>query len=141
MAAELGYNIAFKIGGKTLTGRTQDDFNITPITKESITKDDAGNKNQQITGQEVTFSCQGLVVLSLASGETNKLTRDEIVSMALATGSSAIYAFTYRPSSGKQLSGNCVVTGYSESSNSEDEATYTVDFKTSGALTFETPGT
>jgi len=139
MAAELGYNIAFKIGGKTLTGRTQDDFNITPITKESITKDDAGNKNQQITGQDVTFSCQGLVVLSLASGETNKLTRDEIVEMALATGPSAVYAFTYRPSSGKQLSGNCVVTGYSESSNSEDEATYTVDFKTSGALTFATP--
>ena len=138
MAAELGYNIAFKIGTKTLAGRTQDDLTITPTIKESITKDDAGNKNQQVSGQEVTFSCQGLVNLSNPTGVTNRLTRDEIVEMALATGAAATYTFTYAASSGKQLSGSCVVTGYSESSNSEDEATYTVDFKTTGALTFAT---
>ena len=136
MAAELGYNIAFKIGTKTLAGRTQDDLTITPTIKESITKDDAGNKNQQVSGQEVTFSCQGLVNLSNPTGITNRLTRDEIVEMALETGADAELNFTYAASSGKQLSGKCVITGYSESSNSEDEATYTVDFKTSGTLTF-----
>ena len=36
-APELGYNIAFKIGNKTLAGRTQDDLTITPTIKESIT--------------------------------------------------------------------------------------------------------
>ena len=138
--AEFGYNIAFKIGTKTLAGRTQDELTITPTIKESITKDDAGNKNQAVTGQECTFACQGLVELSLPNGITNRLTRDDIVELALATGSSAVSAFTYRASSGKQLSGNCVITSYSESSNSEDEATYTVNFKTSGALTFATPG-
>ena len=138
MAAELGYNIAFKVGTKTLAGRTQDNFNITPVTKESITKDDAGNKNQQVSGHDVSFSCQGLVNLSNPTGVTNRLTRDEIVEMALATGAAATYTFTYAASSGKQLSGSCVVTGYLESSNSEDEATYTVDFKTTGALTFAT---
>lgn len=138
MAAELGYNIAFKIGTKTLAGRTQDDLTITPTIKESITKDDAGNKNQQVSGQEVTFSCQGLVNLSNPTGITNRLTRDEIVEMALETGADAELNFTYAASSGKQLSGKCVITGYSESSNSEDEATYTVDFKTSGTLTFAT---
>ena len=138
MAAELGYNIAFKIGTKTLAGRTQDDLTITPTIKESITKDDAGNKNQQVSGQEVTFSCQGLVNLSNPTGITNRLTREEIVEMALETGADAELNFTYAASSGKQLSGKCVITGYSESSNSEDEATYTVDFKTSGTLTFAT---
>ena len=138
MAAELGYNIAFKIGTKTLAGRTQDDLTITPTIKESITKDDAGNKNQQVSGQEVTFSCQGLVNLSNPTGITNRLTRDEIVEMTLETGADAELNFTYAASSGKQLSGKCVITGYSESSNSEDEATYTVDFKTSGTLTFAT---
>lgn len=138
MAAELGYNIAFKIGSKTLAGRTQDDLTITPTIKESITKDDSGNKNQQVSGQEVTFSCQGLMNLSNPTGTTNRLTRDEIVEMALETGPEAELNFTYAASSGKQLSGKCVITGYSESSNSEDEATYTVDFKTSGPLTFAT---
>ena len=134
--AEFGYNIAFKIGTKTLAGRTQDELTITPTIKESITKDDAGNKNQTVTGQECTFACQGLVELSLPTGITNRLTRDDIVELALATGSGAVSTFTYKASSGKQLSGSCVITSYSESSNSEDEATYTVNFKTSGALTF-----
>lgn len=139
-APELGYNIAFKIGNKTLAGRTQDDLTITPTIKESITKDDAGNKNQQVTGQEVTFSCQGLVYLSVDSGDAStRLKRDDIVDYALATGNGAVLAFTYAASSGKILSGSCVITGYSESSNSEDEATYTVDFKTTGALTFAAP--
>lgn len=134
--AEFGYNIAFKLNSKTLAGRTQDELNITPTIKESITKDDAGNKNQSVTGQEITFSAQGLVNLSNPSGITNRLTRDDIVELALAIGNSAIIPFSYAASSGKILSGNCVITGYTESSNSEDEASYTVSFKTTGAVTF-----
>lgn len=140
MAAELGYNIAFKVGTKTFCGRTQDDLTITPTIKESITKDDAGQKNNSVTGQEATFSCQGLVVLSDSTNSSTRMVRDDIVEFALSTGSSAIKAFTYAASSGKVLSGSCIVTGYRESSNSEDEATYTVDLKTTGALTFATAG-
>ena len=136
MAAELGYNIAFKVNSKTFAGRTQDDLTITPTIKESITKDDAGQKNSAVTGKEVTFSCQGLVVLTDTA--TTKLVRDDIVELALATGDSAIIPFKYQASSGKILSGNCIITGYSESSNSEDEATYSVDLKSTGAITFAT---
>ena len=107
MAAELGYNIAFKVNNKTFAGRTQDDLTITPTIKESITKDDAGQKNSAVTGKEVTFSCQGLVILT--DSATTKLVRDD-----------------------------CIITGYSESSNSEDEATYSVDLKSTGAITFAT---
>ncbi len=133
--AEFGYNIAFKVNSKTFAGRTQDNLTITPTIKDSITKDDAGAKNNAVTGHEVTFSCQGLVVLS-ETGVTTKLFRDDIVELALATGDSAIIPFTYKASSGGTLSGNAVITGYSEDSNSEDEATYSVDLKSSGTITF-----
>lgn len=134
--AEFGYNIALKVNNKTFAGRTQDDLNITPTIKESITKDDAGNKNQAVTGHEVTFSAQGLVNLTNPTGVSTRLTRDDIVEIALAKGDQAIVPFTYAASSGKVLSGHVVITGYSESSNSEDEATYTVDLKTTGDITF-----
>lgn len=126
-----GYNIAFKVGGKTFAGRTQDDLTITPTTKESITKDDQGQKQLTVIGYEVTFSCQGMVEVTGSS--TSKMTRDDIIDMALATGSS--YNFVYDCDGGKSYSGICVCTGYSESSNSEDTATWTVSFKVSGAMT------
>ena len=62
--AEFGYNIAFKINNKTLAGRTQDELSITPTIKESITKDDGGNKRQEVVGHEVTFAAQGRPTVS-----------------------------------------------------------------------------
>lgn len=128
-----GYNIALKVGNKTLAGRTQDDLSITPTTKESITKDDAGNKQSRVTGHEVTFSCQGLV--DVTAGATTKMSRDEIIALALATGSSAEVTVLYTCSGGASYTGTAVPTGYTESSNSEDEATYSIDFRVSGAFT------
>jgi hypothetical protein len=131
-----GYNIALKVGNKTLAGRTQDDLSITPTTKESITKDDAGNKESRVVGHEVTFSCQGLV--DVTSSSTTKMNRDDIIALALATGNAAEVTVVYTCEGGDTYTGSAVCTGYSESSNSEDEATYTVDFKISGAFTATT---
>ena len=128
-----GYNIAFKIGGSTLAGRTQDDLTIAARTKESITKDDQGATQSSINGHDITFRATGLIDVT---GGTNMLDRDDILEDVLKTGSSAIVAFTYTTVGGKVLSGNCVITNYSESSNAEDDATYTVDFKTTGPVTF-----
>ena len=137
MAAVAGYNIAFKIGtgssAKTLAGRTQDDLTIAARTKESLTKDDAGATQVSITGHDITFRATGLVDVT---GGTNILDRDDIIEDVLKTGSSAILAFTYTTTGGKVLSGNCVITNYSESSNAEDDATYTIDLRTTGAVTF-----
>lgn len=132
-----GYNIAFKLGGSTLAGRTQDDLTIAARTKESITKDDGGATQSSINGHDITFRATGLVDIT---GGSNILDRDDIIEDVLKTGSSAIIAFTYAATSGKVLSGNCVITNYSESSNAEDDATYTVDFKTTGAVTFAAAG-
>ena len=127
-----GYNIAFKIGNKTLAGRTQDDLTIAAKTKESLTKDDSGSTQVSITGHDVTFRATGLIDVT---GGTNILDRDDIIVDVLKTGSAAVLAFTYTTTSGKTLSGNCVITNYSESSNSSDDATYTVDFRVTGAVT------
>lgn len=135
-----GYNIAFKLNNKTLAGRTQDDLTITPTTKESITKDDQGNKQSMVIGQEVTFAAQGMVEVSTtgaAPGTTTKLTRDDLIEMALKTGSAAVIPFVYSCAGGKSYSGNCVCTGYTESSNSEDTASWTMNFKVTGAITPE----
>ena len=128
-----GYNIAFKIGGSTLAGRTQDDLTIAARTKESLTKDDQGATQSSINGHDITFRASGLVDVT---GGTNILDRDDIIEDVLKTGSSAVLAFTYTTTGGKVLSGNCVITNYSESSNASDDATYTVDFRTTGAVTF-----
>jgi predicted secreted protein len=128
-----GYNIAFKIGGSTLAGRTQDDLTIAARTKESLTKDDQGAPQSSINGHDITFRATGLVDVT---GGSNILDRDDILEDVLKTGSSAVLEFTYTTTGGKVLSGNCVITNYSESSNAEDDATYTVDFKTTGAVTF-----
>lgn len=128
-----GYNIAFKIGGSTFAGRTQDDLTIAARTKESITKDDQGATQSSINGHDITFRATGLVDVT---GGTNILDRDDIIEDVLKTGSSAIHAFTYTTTGGKVLSGNCVITNYSESSNAEDDATYTIDLRTTGAVTF-----
>lgn len=127
-----GYNIAFKIGNKTLAGRTQDDLTIAAKTKESLTKDDSGSTQVSITGHDVTFRATGLIDVT---GGTNILDRDDIIVDVLKTGNAAVLAFTYTTASGKTLSGNCVITNYSESSNSSDDATYTVDFRVTGAVT------
>ena len=135
MAIVAGYNIAFKIGSganaKTLAGRTQDDLTIAARIKESLTKDDQGDAQVSVAGHDITFRATGLVDTTT----TASLNRDDLIADALKTGSNAVLAFTYTAPSGTTISGNCVITNYSESSNSSDDATYTVDFRVTGSVT------
>lgn len=132
----LGYNIALKLGTKTCLGRTQEDLSVTPTVKESITKDDAGQKQFSVTGQEVTFKVSGLVTFDDSTGTTTTMDGDDLMDQSLKTGSAAeISAVYYRGANGASYQGTVIMTGYSESSNSEDEATYTADFKVTGSFT------
>lgn len=128
-----GYNIAFKVDGKTLAGRTQDDLNISALTKESQTKDDEGNTNSVVTGHDVTFRAAGL--MDTGSGEN--LGRDDIIELALKTGDEANIPVTYGPASGTGAvyQGTAVITGYTESTAANGDATYSLDFKIAGAFT------
>ena len=128
-----GYNIALKVDGKTLAGRTQDDMNIAAIIKDSITKDDNGNANSTVTGHDVTFRVAGL--MDAAKGADGKLGRDEIIELSLKKGEDAKLPFVYGPADGLQYKGIAVITGYNESSNAQGDATYSLDFKVSGEMT------
>ena len=125
-----GYNVALQVDGKTLAGRTQDDLSISAVTKESITKDDKGNGNQTVTGHNVTFRAAGL--MDNTTGEATKLTRDEVIAMSLLTGDDAIIPVRYGAEGGKIYAGNAIITGYTESTNAQGEATYGLDLAISG---------
>ena len=132
MAALEGYNISFKIGDKVLAGRTQDDITIAARTKESLTKDDSGATQVAVSGHDITFRATGLVNVS---SSVDKVYRDTILADALKTGASAVLSFKYLASGGDGYTGNCIITNYSESSNASDDATYTIDFRVTGAMT------
>lgn len=127
-----GYNIAFKIGSKTLAGRTQDDLTVAARTKESLTKDDAGATQVSVTGHDITFRASGLVV---AADGTGNIGRNTILADALLTGSNAVLTFSYLGTDLTTYGGSCIITNYTESSNASDEATWTADFRVSGSMT------
>ena len=131
-----GYNISLQMGGKTLLGRTQDDLSISAIVKESITKDDAGVRQRAVTGHDVSFRVSALLCLNAGSA-TTQLDRDDVIAMALATGSSAIIAVTYSCVGGDTYTGNAIITGYSESSSADPEtdSTVSLDLQSTGAFT------
>lgn len=128
-----GYNIAFKINGKTLMGRTQDDLTITPRVKESLTKDDAGVAQETVTGHDITFRAAGLILSD--AGSTSKLSNTEIMDLALETGDTK-FPITYLRGD-VSYTGYARITNYSETSDAEadKDATYSLDCKTVGSLT------
>lgn len=131
-----GYNIAFKLGGKTLEGRTQDDLTVAARTKESLTKDDQGNAQVVVSGHDITFRASGLIK---AADGTNSKGRNTLLADALKTGSAALLEFLYMGADLTSYTGHCIITNYSESSNASDEATWNADFRVSGDMTATTP--
>lgn len=128
-----GYNFRFNVGGHNFIGVTQDDMTITPTTKESITKDDQGNRRRAVTGQDITFKVAGILDLNGTGGTDNDM--DDIIALALAKGDAAEVTFVYTRGTGQAYTGTAVITGYSESTPADGEGTYTLDFAVSGAMT------
>lgn len=131
-----GYNIALKLSTKTVCGVTQDDLSISALTKDSITKDDAGVIQSAVTGHEITFKVTGLITVSSTASPT-PLLRDDLIEQALKTGDNAKIAFVYSCVGGDNYQGNAIMTNYSESSpaSPDEDATYTIDLKVVGDMT------
>lgn len=130
-----GYNIALKIGGKTIVGRTQDDLTIAATVKESIDKDDEGTKRFSVTGHEVTFKVSAMMSVDAVGSGVQKVNRNFLIEQALKKSSAAVVVVTYACANGDSYTGNAIMTNYSESSNAEDEANLSADFKVTGAFT------
>lgn len=127
-----GYNISLQINNKTILGRTQDDLSISAVVKQSITKDDEGVMQRSVVRHDVTFSVNAL--LSLNGEDTTQLDRDDVIALALATGSSAIIPVKYLCAGGDTYGGNAIITGYSESSGADPDAdtTLSLDLQITG---------
>lgn len=125
-----GYNIALKIGTKTVVGRTQDDLTIAARTIDSITKDDAGDSNMAVTGHDVTFSTSGM--MAVGNSESSKLDRDDMIEQSLKTGDAAIVAIVYEATGGDKYGGNAIMTQYRESTNATDIGTWSADWQVVG---------
>ena len=130
-----GYNIALNINSKTVLGRTQEDLTIAAVVKESITKDDNGVTQRSVVRHDVTFRVAAL--LSLNGTTSTKLDRDDVIALALATGSNAIIPVQYLCEGGDTYGGNAIITGYSESSSADADAdtTLSLDLQITGAFT------
>ena len=131
-----GYNVALSIGSKTVLGRTQEDLSISAVTKTSITKDDAGVQQEKVVRHDITFRVAALMSLDSETTHT-KLDRDDVIALALATGSSAVVSVSYACSSGTTYTGSAIITGYSESTSADvdSDSTISLDLKVIGTLT------
>ena len=131
---QLGFNFFLTLKGKTLAGETQSDMSISSTEKSSLTKADKGNAQTQISGHEVAFNVNGVMEVN-EDGEATALDADELMELSLKVGEEAKVPFTYVRGSGKKYNGDIVITSYSESTNAEGEATYSLGVKVSGAMT------
>ena len=131
-----GYNVALSIGSKTVLGRTQEDLSISAVTKTSITKDDAGVQQEKVVRHDITFRVAALMSLDSETTHT-KLDRDDVIALALATGSSAVVSVSYACTSGATYTGSAIITGYSESTSADldSDSTISLDLKVIGTLT------
>ena len=128
-----GYNVALKIGDKTIVGRTQDDLTIAANVKESLTKDDQGATQLAVVGQQVTFKAAALVDVSGDTAEA--IDRDTLIALALETEDDAEIEVLYEADEGDAYPGTGIITNYTESSNASDEATLSVDIQITGDYT------
>jgi hypothetical protein len=119
-----GYNIRIKVNEKYLIGVTSDEVSISPNTKESIVKENAGVKQESVVGHTTTFSISGLI--DMTGGGSTMLDNDDILELAALTGASAEVDIDYVRGSGTAYTGTGIITGYTETNpaDPEEDPTY-----------------
>ena len=119
-----GYNIRIKVNDKYLIGVTSDEVSISPNTKESIVKENAGVKQESVVGLTTTFSISGLI--DMTGGGSTMLDNDDILELAALTGASAEVDIDYVRGSGTAYTGTGIITGYTETNpaDPEEDPTY-----------------
>lgn len=119
-----GYNIRIKVNDKYLIGVTSDEVSVSPNTKESITKEDAGVKQEAVVSNTVTFSVSGLI--DMTGGGATVLDNDDILDLACKTGDAAVVDIDYVRGEGTAYTGTGIITGYTETNpaDPEEDPTY-----------------
>lgn len=135
-----GYDIIFsaEVGGqkKLFAGTKSNSFSINPKVKESITKEDKGTSNKKITGYDTEFGIEGVIEINEEAEKTKRLDRNDIIDLVM-TGDPLDFAYG-DPAPGNTIyKGRMVITAYSESTDAEGEATYSLNCAGISKLTKE----
>lgn len=132
-----GFNIVLKANDKVFAGTTSNSFNITPKVKESLTKEDKGTSKAIVTGYDSDVSVEGVMELNEEEQKATRADREDIIDMVIAgTAIPFVYGDTANGSTVRK--GDMIITGYSESTNAEGEATYSLQGRVISKLTKET---
>lgn len=126
------------VGGteKKFVGTTSNSFGINAETKDSITKDDMGVKSTVFTGYSWEAGVDGLIGIK-STGDTEHIDRNDLIGLVKA---GTIIDVVYGPISAgsKVQTGKAIIASFSESTDSENEGTYSVSLKGTSALTDST---
>ena len=119
-----GYDIIFQavIGEqkKLFAGTKSNNFNLNPKVKESITKED------KVTGYDTEFTVDGVMEINEAEEKTKRLDRNDVIDLVMA-GDPIEFVYGNPAPGNTAYKGKMVITGYSESTDAEGEATYSLN--------------
>ena len=136
-----GYEVIFaaEISGqkKLFAGTTSNTFNLNPKVKESITKEDKGTTNKKITGYDTEFTVEGVMELNEETEETARLDVHDVIDLVTA-GEPVDFVYGGSANGDTVYKGKMVITAYSETTDAEGEATYSL---TCAGITKLTKGT
>lgn len=127
-----GYSIIFKLNDKLIAGDTSSSLDIAAKVKESLTKADQGNTQRDVTGHDVTFSTSGVMQLLETEEKKVSLDADDLMGLALLTGTQAKIPFVYTRGGLQPYKGTMIITSYNETSDAEGNATYALNCSVSG---------
>jgi predicted secreted protein len=124
-----GFDIVFTamVAGtkKLFAGTKTNSFNINPRVKESITKEDRGTTNKKITGYDTEFGVEGVMEINSEEEKTKRVDREDIIDLVTA-GEPLEYVYGDATPGNTVRKGKMVITAYSESTDAEGEATYSL---------------
>ena len=121
----LGFNLRLQVSDKYIAGTTNNTFNIEGKRKESIMKSDQGNKQYENDGRTVTFSAS----LYVMHGTNASYMNIDDIRQACAANTTGTYEYGGDTAGDPVVSGTCMFLKLSETSDSENYATATVDFE------------
>lgn len=124
-----GFDIVFRavVDGqkKLFAGTKSNTFNINPKVKESITKENKGTSSKKIVGYDTEFSVDGVMEINEKEETTKRLDRDGVIDLVIA-GNPLDYTYGNLGVGNTIRKGKMVITSYSESTDAEGEATYSL---------------